>query len=95
MSIRNNEDAMDDGDENMPAATENEQPPAPTLAEALQQNEDKPKSVMWLVAVMLFLFGLGAHDILFNGGDNLCSMTYMYEYPLYLDFQVSNNSRMK
>lgn len=52
------------------------------------QKEEKPKSLLWLVFLLFSLFGLGIYDFLAGNGENHCAMTYMYEYPLYLDFKV-------
>ena len=54
-----------------------------SFSEALQEANDKPKSVLWLVAVLSGLFVWGSATLIFSAEPNGCAMTYMYEYPEY------------
>ena len=69
-------------------AAEAASPPPParpqTFAEAMKEAEEKPKSALWIIALLTALFGLGVRDFLLGAEENGCAMTYMYEYPQYV-----------
>ena len=61
--------------------TETEGPQS--LSEAFKEANEKPKSVLWLVATLAGLFAWGLVHFLGRTEPNGCAMTYMYEYPMY------------
>jgi len=64
-----------------------------SFAEAMREAEEKPKSVLWLVAIICGLFALGVWDFAVNVEDNGCVMTYMYEYPKYVPVAMPKKAK--
>ncbi len=62
-----------------------------TIAEALAEADEKPKSLLWLIMLLTGLFALGAKDYLLDLEPNGCAMTYMFEYPRYVPVRLKED----
>ncbi len=78
-----------DDDNNSGQEQQPQQRQPQTLAEAMKEAEEKPKSLLWLILTMTGLFALGVSDFLLGTEPNGCAMTYMFEYPAYVPVRMS------
>eukprot|EP00090_Calanus_glacialis_P013911 TRINITY_DN2253_c0_g1_i7.p1 TRINITY_DN2253_c0_g1~~TRINITY_DN2253_c0_g1_i7.p1 ORF type:complete len:1052 (-),score=349.76 TRINITY_DN2253_c0_g1_i7:167-3322(-) len=69
-------------EEERPAEAEAEAPPVP------DNEQDKVKPVVFIGLFITALLGLGIYDVFQNVEPNGCSMTYMYEYPKYINMKL-------
>ena len=87
--------ASTDGDDTINSAAseatandeESEAEKAAKAAEELRKKDDETKPVVYIA---IFVFGmvlLGVFDLTFQLGSNQCQMTYMYEWPEYVNIR--------
>ncbi len=50
----------------------------------------KSTPVIWIATFACCLFGLGMYDFLIEKEPNQCAMSYMYEYPQYIQLELDN-----
>ena len=78
-----------------PVAEQAEAPAAaPAAAEEEAKDGLKPTPVVWISAVLSFFFLLGVYDFVTSSSEaNKCTMTYMFEYPEYVQVKLPEEIR--
>ena len=70
--------------------------PKKSFLEQFQEEQNKESPGSWVILVVFIVFVTsGVYDLIHEQlyQQNPCSMTYMYEYPAYIDLNVTYSDR--